>query len=70
MANEGIFVAIVDPQVEEAVVDLMRNDVKGKNAICIGEVTLEHPNKVVMQSGIGGKRMVTPMIGEQLPRIC
>lgn len=70
VANEGIFVAIVDAEVEEAVVELMRNDAKGKRAICIGEITEEHPDKVVMQSTIGGKRMVTPMIGEQLPRIC
>lgn len=70
VANEGIFVAIVDPEVEEAVVDLMRSNDKGKDAVSIGKVTSEHPDKVVMQSTIGGKRMVTPMIGEQLPRIC
>ncbi len=30
----------------------------------------EHPGKVVMHSSIGGKRIVSPLIGEQLPRIC
>ncbi|WP_222983832.1 hydrogenase expression/formation protein HypE [Flagellimonas meishanensis] len=70
VANEGIFVAVVDAEVEEAVVELMRNDDKGMRANCIGSITAEHPKKVVMQSTIGGKRMVTPMIGEQLPRIC
>jgi len=49
---------------------LMRNHSKGKNAALIGEITIEHPNKVVMQSLIGGKRIVSPLVGEQLPRIC
>lgn len=70
VANEGVFMAIVDASIEKEVVALMRANAKGKNAICIGEITTEHPNKVVMQSAIGGKRIVTPLLGEQLPRIC
>ena len=48
----------------------MKKDKKGKNTACVGEITKEHPNKVVMHSSIGGKRIVSPLIGEQLPRIC
>ena len=48
----------------------MKNHQKGKNSAIIGEITLEHPNKVVMESLIGGKRIVSPLVGEQLPRIC
>ncbi|RIV35859.1 hydrogenase expression/formation protein HypE [Flagellimonas lutimaris] len=70
VANEGIFVTIVDAEVADAVLELMKKDKKGARAACIGEFTQEHPKKVVMHSVIGGKRMVTPMIGEQLPRIC
>ena len=70
VANEGVFLAIVDASVADEVVELMRNDEKGKHAVCIGEITNEHPDKVVMKSSIGGKRIVSPMIGEQLPRIC
>ena len=70
VANEGVFIAIVEAEVADAVVETMRNHEKGKNAVCIGEVTHEHPNKVVMKSLIGGKRIVSPLIGEQLPRIC
>lgn len=70
VANEGVFIAIVDASIEKEVVALMQSDVIGKNAVCIGEITAEHPNKVVMQSSIGGRRIVTPLIGEQLPRIC
>ncbi len=70
VANEGVFLTIVDSAVAEEVLDLMKKDEKGKNSICVGEITKNHPTKVVMQSLIGGKRIVTPLIGEQLPRIC
>lgn len=70
VANEGVFIAIVDPAIEAAVVKLMKKDDKSKHAVCIGEITHDHPRKVVMTSQIGGKRIVSPLIGEQLPRIC
>ncbi|NCT17452.1 MAG: hydrogenase expression/formation protein HypE [Flavobacteriia bacterium] len=70
VANEGVFITVVDAEIAEEVVALMRNDEKGKNSVCIGEITNEHPSKVVMHSVIGGKRIVSALIGEQLPRIC
>jgi len=70
VANEGVFLVVVDPSIEHEVLTLMRNHKKGKNAAIVGEITNEHPNKVVMQSLIGGKRIVSPLVGEQLPRIC
>jgi hydrogenase expression/formation protein HypE len=70
VANEGVFLVVVDPSIENEVLALMRNHEKGKNAAVIGETTNEHPNKVVMESLIGGKRIVSPLVGEQLPRIC
>jgi hydrogenase expression/formation protein HypE len=70
VANEGLFITIVDAEVADDVVSMMKIDEKGKNTACIGEITEDHPTKVVMKSVIGGKRIVSPMIGEQLPRIC
>ena len=70
VANEGVFLCIVDEVIADEVIELMKNDKKGKNTACVGEITKEHPNKVVMHSSIGGKRIVSPLIGEQLPRIC
>lgn len=70
VANEGVFLVIVDLSIEAEVLALMRNHDKGKNAAVVGEITSEHPNKVVMESLIGGKRIVSPLVGEQLPRIC
>ncbi|MBT8288055.1 MAG: hydrogenase expression/formation protein HypE [Bacteroidia bacterium] len=70
VAGEGIFLAFVKGNQSDAVLEAMMNDEKGKFAACIGEITNDHPGKVVMNSSIGGKRLVTPLIGEQLPRIC
>lgn len=70
VANEGVFLVIVDPSIEAEVLALMRGHEKGVNATVVGDITNEHPNKVVMESLIGGKRIVSPLVGEQLPRIC
>jgi len=61
---------IVDAAVADEVLKMMKNDENGLNSVCVGEITSDHPNKVVMHSLIGGKRIVSPLIGEQLPRIC
>lgn len=70
VANEGIFVAVVKEEVAEAVVEALRTDPYGAHAAIIGEVTAEHPGKVVLKSRIGGSRVVNYLTGEQLPRIC
>jgi hydrogenase expression/formation protein HypE len=70
VANEGVFLCMVDSAVADEVLEFIKKDPKGLNAACVGEITEENPNKVVMFSSIGGKRIVSPLIGEQLPRIC
>jgi hydrogenase expression/formation protein HypE len=70
VANEGLFAVFVDPQIEQEVLELMRREETGRSATRVGEVTSTHRGKVVLHSEIGGKRIVTPLIGEQLPRIC
>lgn len=70
VANEGLFVAIVDKDSADEAIDLLRKDVNGEQAAVIGEVTETHPGKVMMKSRIGGHRVVGYLTGEQLPRIC
>lgn len=70
VANEGVFCAVAAPEVADDIVLAMQANEKGKNAVIVGEVTEEHPTKVIMKSSIGGKRIISPLIGEQLPRIC
>ena len=70
VANEGIFIAIVNNQVANEFLAFLQNEPEGLNAAIIGEVTNDYPGKVIMKSAIGGKRIVTYLTGEQLPRIC
>lgn len=70
VANEGIFIAVVDVQISEEVVTKLQRMDYGTNASIIGEVTESHPRQVVLTSSIGGKRIVNMLVGEQLPRIC
>ncbi|MEM8600484.1 MAG: AIR synthase-related protein, partial [Bacteroidota bacterium] len=70
VANEGVFVAAVAPEVADDFVAALRSDPNGRHAAVIGEVVEAHPKQVVLQSRIGGRRVVTMLPGEQLPRIC
>jgi hydrogenase expression/formation protein HypE len=70
VANEGLFVAIVDSDVVDSVLSKLRQWEHGALASVVGEVTTEHPRQVIMKSNIGGHRVVNMLAGEQLPRIC
>ena len=45
VANEGIFVAIVDSDISSWILDDLRSDPKGKNASIIGKMVSDHPEK-------------------------
>ncbi len=70
VANEGLFIAFVDESVSDAFLTQLKEDENGLYAGVIGTVTESHPGQVVLESGIGGKRIVSMLPGEQLPRIC
>ncbi|WP_010587706.1 hydrogenase expression/formation protein HypE [Schlesneria paludicola] len=70
VANEGKLVAVVPADAAEGLLQVMRSNRLGKNAVAIGEIVSDHPGIVVLKSMIGGERVVTMLAGEQLPRIC
>jgi hydrogenase expression/formation protein HypE len=70
LANEGKLVAFVAAAQAAAVLEAMRRDPAGAEACIIGEVTDGPPGRVVMETLIGGRRIVDMLAGEQLPRIC
>ncbi len=70
VANEGKCLAIVAPDVAEAVLEAMRSHSLGREAAIVGQVVEEHPGSVILRSRVGGKRVVDMLSGEQLPRIC
>ncbi|MDH4299728.1 MAG: hydrogenase expression/formation protein HypE [Dehalococcoidia bacterium] len=70
VANEGKLVAVVDPTDAPKILARMRKNRYGRYAAIIGEVTGEHPGKVVMKTKLGPSRIVDMLSGELLPRIC
>jgi len=70
VANEGKMVAIVDPSDVDNILARMKQNSYGKDAAIIGEITREHPGKVIMKTKLGPSRIVDMLSGELLPRIC
>ena len=58
VANEGKALVFVAPEDAELVLNAMRQHPLGEEACVIGEVVSEHPERVVLQTGIGGRRIV------------
>jgi len=69
-ANEGIFMAIVAPEIAEDVIKILHTFDEAKNASIIGEIVSTHAGQVLITNAMGGKRVVQMPVGEQLPRIC
>jgi hydrogenase expression/formation protein HypE len=70
IANEGKLVAIVPPEIADAVMAAMQTHEHGRDAVVIGRVTDQHPGIVVARTSFGARRVVDLPLGEQLPRIC
>lgn len=70
LANEGKMALVVSSDTAEIILKEMRNTVLGKNAEIVGEVTHEAKGRVILNSVIGGSRIVDMLTGEMLPRIC
>ena len=70
VANEGKLIIIADPGSTDSIVNALRQNKYGKEASVIGEVTAEHPGRVVLRTGLGASRIIDMLSGELLPRIC
>jgi hydrogenase expression/formation protein HypE len=70
MANEGKVVIVAGEKEAVPLLDFLHKHPLGKHSAVIGEVVTDHPGKVVLQTEVGGKRIIDMLAGEQLPRIC
>ena len=70
VANEGVLVAFVPERLCDEALRALRGQPLGRAAARIGRVTAQHPGLVVLETGIGGTRVVDMLPGDQLPRIC
>ncbi len=70
VANEGVFVAVVAPDVEARALQALRAHPLGRNARSVGRLSRREPGVVVTTTRIGGRRILDFPRGLLLPRIC
>ena len=69
-ANEGKLTCICAEGDAEKLLRAMKTLPEGKDAAVIGRVTEDAAGRVVMKTGLGGRRILQKLSGAQLPRIC
>jgi len=69
VGNEGKFVIGVAPEFTEDVLRAIKANRYGTDARIIGRATSEL-KRVVMETAVGGKRIIEPPAGDPVPRIC
>ena len=69
IGNEGKVLIGVVPQKAEEVLTTLRATKEGKDAQIIGEATGDF-SEVVLETVVGGKRIMAPPVGDSIPRIC
>jgi len=65
-----VFVAFVPPAEAEAALAALRAHPLGRAARRIGVVTAEPRGRVVLETRLGAQRLLPPLSGDLLPRIC
>ena len=69
IGNEGkVLIGVVARKVEE-VLAVLKATKEGKDATIIGEATSDF-SEVVLETVVGGKRILPPPVGDPIPRIC
>ena len=62
--------AFVPADEADLVLAAMRTRPEGAGAVVVGRCVAEHPGVVAARTALGGTRVVSMPMGEQLPRIC
>jgi len=70
LACEGRAVIGVSQEKADEVLEAIHKIDNGDTATIIGEVHNENPGYVILETTIGGKRIISPPMGAPLPRVC
>lgn len=70
LANEGKCLVIVDESVAGRALAIMQDCSEGREAAVIGQMGAGKAGRVTVKTPVGGTRVITPLHGEPLPRIC
>ena len=70
VANEGKLVAVVAPEAADRALARLRANPLGADAVVLGEIRDEPAGLVLLETAVGGSRLVDMLVGDPLPRIC
>jgi hydrogenase expression/formation protein HypE len=70
IANEGVLIAVVASSAVQKALSLLRCLETGQQACQIGVVSDRHPGQVILETAVGGRRILDLPRGLLLPRIC
>jgi hydrogenase expression/formation protein HypE len=70
VASEGRLAAVVAPEAAEEALVALRALALGAEAALVGEVRAEPKGLVLLDTALGGSRIVDMLVGDPLPRIC
>jgi hydrogenase expression/formation protein HypE len=70
LANEGKVLIVAGAGEETKVLDILRLDPLGKYSEIVGEIIPDKRKSVILNTSIGGRRILDMLSGQQLPRIC
>ncbi|MBN1835511.1 MAG: hydrogenase expression/formation protein HypE [Spirochaetales bacterium] len=70
IANEGVLVAVVSRESASEALDLLRGHELGRRGAVVGEMTEDPAGRVLLETRIGGRRILPLPRGLLLPRIC
>ena len=70
IANEGKVLIVARQEEADHILEIMKRNNLGTQSTIIGQVTGDHPGKVVLNTETGGKRIIDTLTGDPLPRIC
>jgi hydrogenase expression/formation protein HypE len=70
VANEGRLLAFVAPDAAADALAALRGVPGCEQAAAIGDVTPDQPGLVLVETAIGGRRVMDLLVGDPLPRIC
>jgi hydrogenase expression/formation protein HypE len=70
IANEGKMLAIVDKNDAPKILDRMKANKYGRGSCVIGDVTEKGSGLIILNTGLGTRRVLDLHYSEQLPRIC
>ncbi|MGI6471778.1 MAG: hydrogenase expression/formation protein HypE [Candidatus Methanomethylophilaceae archaeon] len=69
IGNEGKCVIGCVPEMADEILKALRSTPEGKDAAIIGYAN-DGPNRVILRTEVGGRRILEPPIGDPVPRIC